>query len=173
MPTGETNAPDDNVKLLVTIIQYMEGKPDWDAVAGQCGIVSAGAASKRYSRLLKSYDISPVKPAKAKATTTGKGKNTKATKPKDGVKDSGSSASGEDRDPSDAPKKEQKKRKAAGGAKVGKQTKKVKHEPIEEDSADAGEGAGDEHEDEMKVEEQSEEGVDEDEAEALKEEVEA
>ncbi|KAF4551599.1 Hypothetical protein D9617_13g101010 [Elsinoe fawcettii] len=146
MPTGEAVPSDDNVKLLV----------DWDEVAASCDIVSGGAANKRYSRLLKQYNVNPNKKLQGSVTaTTAKAKGTKTPKTlktKDAVKDSGSGASGDDSPAGNAAQKEQKKRKAATPAKGNKCAKKVKQDLTDEDSATAEEGAGAEQKDEVTFE---------------------
>ncbi|TKX25874.1 hypothetical protein C1H76_1717 [Elsinoe australis] len=156
MPTGETNTPDENVKLLASVIKYLEGKPDWTLVAADCDIVSGPAAQKRYSRLLKSLDVTPAKPAtKAASKKTTKGKNA--------VKNPGTGSSGDDSPTGAAEEAQPQKRKAAAAttAKGGKKAKKVKQEQVDkEDEAGASDGvddaAGAEQEGQVGVEDGSE-----------------
>ncbi|TQV97614.1 hypothetical protein V2A60_006643 [Cordyceps javanica] len=55
-----SNNPAENVRFLVACINHnTNGKPNFELVAQELGIVSKGAASKRYERLLKSCGVSP------------------------------------------------------------------------------------------------------------------
>ncbi|PHH71711.1 hypothetical protein CDD80_5049 [Ophiocordyceps camponoti-rufipedis] len=50
--------PAEQVKFLVCCINHANaGKPDFDAVAKELGIVSKAAAGKRYERLVKAYGV--------------------------------------------------------------------------------------------------------------------
>ncbi|KAL2795347.1 hypothetical protein BJX66DRAFT_301909 [Aspergillus keveii] len=48
--------PDEHIALLVSCIKTLTGKIDFAAVARDCNIVTAAAAQKRYSRLLKANE---------------------------------------------------------------------------------------------------------------------
>ncbi|KAL6720269.1 hypothetical protein ACLMJK_002190 [Lecanora helva] len=49
---------DDQFKFLISCIRYSDnGKINFDSVAEECGIVSKGAAAKRYERLMKAHGI--------------------------------------------------------------------------------------------------------------------
>ncbi|GAB7347888.1 hypothetical protein MBLNU459_g5413t1 [Dothideomycetes sp. NU459] len=57
-----TQAPEDQVKFLVACFRNANPKPgkiDWNAVAAECGIITSGAAAKRWERLLKANGIAP------------------------------------------------------------------------------------------------------------------
>ncbi|KAL8721181.1 MAG: hypothetical protein Q9181_007760 [Wetmoreana brouardii] len=59
---GKMSSPntDELVKFLISCIRHgVNGKIDFESVAGECGIVSKGAAAKRYERLLKANNILP------------------------------------------------------------------------------------------------------------------
>ncbi|KAK4987478.1 hypothetical protein LTR50_004610 [Elasticomyces elasticus] len=72
---------DDHTKFLISCIRNTEnGKPKFAEVAKECDIVSAGAAAKRYERLLKANGISTKGAAAAKRTVTTPTKVTKSTK---------------------------------------------------------------------------------------------
>ncbi|CAG9979475.1 unnamed protein product [Clonostachys byssicola] len=61
----------EQVRFLVHCIgNAQNGRPDFNAVATEMGIVSKAAAQKRYERLLKQYNITR-KPNLASATTNG------------------------------------------------------------------------------------------------------
>jgi len=52
-------SPDDQFKFLISCIRYSHhGKVDFTAVARECNIVSKGAASKRYERMMRAHGIS-------------------------------------------------------------------------------------------------------------------
>ncbi|OAA59423.1 hypothetical protein ISF_06358 [Cordyceps fumosorosea ARSEF 2679] len=60
---------DQNVRFLVACINHStNGKPNFELVAKELDIVSKGAATKRYERLLKSIASAP-KPTAAATTT--------------------------------------------------------------------------------------------------------
>ncbi|CAG9944360.1 unnamed protein product [Clonostachys rosea f. rosea IK726] len=73
----------EQVRFLVHCIgNAQNGRPDFNAVATEMGIVSKAAAQKRYERLLKQYNITR-KPNQASATTNGDSESTpKKTSPK-------------------------------------------------------------------------------------------
>ncbi|KAL3454685.1 hypothetical protein BJX65DRAFT_301320 [Aspergillus insuetus] len=48
--------PDEHIALLVSCIKTLTGKIDFAVVARDCNIVTATAAQKRYSRLLKANE---------------------------------------------------------------------------------------------------------------------
>ncbi|RYO93425.1 hypothetical protein DL766_000815 [Monosporascus sp. MC13-8B] len=57
MPPIDTES---QFKFLIACIKHSQaGKVDFAAVANECGIVSKGAAAKRYERLMKQHGISP------------------------------------------------------------------------------------------------------------------
>ncbi|KAI9785461.1 MAG: hypothetical protein M1839_009202 [Geoglossum umbratile] len=58
---------EDQFKFLISCIRYSNnGRVDFGEVASECGIVSKGAAAKRYERMMKAHGI-------ATAATPGKG----------------------------------------------------------------------------------------------------
>ncbi|KAL4802773.1 hypothetical protein BDV18DRAFT_163735 [Aspergillus unguis] len=66
-------ATEDHLDLLISCIKRSsDGKIDFSAVATDCNIISAGAAAKRYSRLLKSH-------GENKARGAGSGSNSTNT----------------------------------------------------------------------------------------------
>ncbi|CEJ80476.1 hypothetical protein VHEMI00655 [[Torrubiella] hemipterigena] len=61
----------DHIRFLVACIKSTgAGRPDFDQVAEQLGIVTRGAAQKRYERLIKAHGLGPAsaKPEKSEAT---------------------------------------------------------------------------------------------------------
>ncbi|KAL1959062.1 hypothetical protein VTO42DRAFT_3303 [Malbranchea cinnamomea] len=51
---------DEQLNFLIKCVKHSNnGKVDFQAVADECGIVSKGAAAKRYERLLKSNGVNP------------------------------------------------------------------------------------------------------------------
>ncbi|KAL2853028.1 hypothetical protein BJX68DRAFT_265266 [Aspergillus pseudodeflectus] len=48
--------PEEHIALLVSCIKTLTGKIDFAAVARDCNIITAAAAQKRYSRLLKANE---------------------------------------------------------------------------------------------------------------------
>ncbi|KAJ4254892.1 hypothetical protein NW762_009690 [Fusarium torreyae] len=84
--------PADQVKFLVSCIGHTSnGRPDFQSVADELGIVSKAAAQKRYERMLKAHGISrpgaladsaasaPVTPSKRKTKAEGAGSAKKRT----------------------------------------------------------------------------------------------
>ncbi|KAL8950002.1 MAG: hypothetical protein Q9183_007557, partial [Haloplaca sp. 2 TL-2023] len=59
---------------------------DFEAVAGECGIVSKGAAAKRYERLLKAHNIVPAAQISPRDASVASAKRTKAAVPAKNVK---------------------------------------------------------------------------------------
>ncbi|KAI9883819.1 MAG: hypothetical protein M1823_004403 [Watsoniomyces obsoletus] len=54
---------DEQFKFLISCIRHANNsKVDFAAVARECGIVSKGAAAKRYERMMKAHGISPSTP---------------------------------------------------------------------------------------------------------------
>ncbi|KAF4126439.1 hypothetical protein GMORB2_0175 [Geosmithia morbida] len=54
----------EQVRFLVSCIRHTSnGRPEFAAVATELGIVSKGAAQKRYERMLKAHGVSNSKPA--------------------------------------------------------------------------------------------------------------
>ncbi|GAM86823.1 hypothetical protein ANO11243_048430 [Dothideomycetidae sp. 11243] len=116
--------PDDNIGILLSAIKQLSGKIDFGLVAKDCNIVTAGAAAKRYSRLLKAHGV----------TQNKNGSNDK-------VKNPDMDGSGSDCASSPAAKTQTKKRKAAGpGRGKAKNAKTVKHD--EDDDGAEVEGSG-------------------------------
>ncbi|KAL4866059.1 hypothetical protein BDV12DRAFT_199500 [Aspergillus spectabilis] len=71
---------DDHVTLLLSCIQHSTGgKIDFAAVARDCNITSAGAASKRYSRLTKSHRDGMANGEASASASTGGTNNTNNT----------------------------------------------------------------------------------------------
>ncbi|PYH49939.1 uncharacterized protein BP01DRAFT_361958 [Aspergillus saccharolyticus JOP 1030-1] len=62
---------DDHVQFLLSCIRHATGggKIDFTKVANECGIVSKGAAAKRYERLLKAHQINPAGGSTVNSTT--------------------------------------------------------------------------------------------------------
>ncbi|KAI9680341.1 MAG: hypothetical protein M1829_001227 [Trizodia sp. TS-e1964] len=51
---------DEQFKFLISCIRYSNnGRVDFTEVARECGIVTKGAAAKRYERLMKAHNINP------------------------------------------------------------------------------------------------------------------
>ncbi|KAI1325926.1 hypothetical protein F5Y16DRAFT_400955 [Xylariaceae sp. FL0255] len=73
---------DSQVDFLVSCIQHgVNGKIDFEAVRQDCGIVSKGAAAKRYERILKTRGVNArVKTEGSAATPPNGAKGAKATK---------------------------------------------------------------------------------------------
>ncbi|KAI9755051.1 MAG: hypothetical protein M1815_005216 [Lichina confinis] len=55
---------DDQFKFLISCIRHANnGKVDFSAVAKECGVVSKGAAAKRYERMMRAHGISTPGPS--------------------------------------------------------------------------------------------------------------
>ncbi|KAK1143419.1 hypothetical protein N8T08_006747 [Aspergillus melleus] len=68
------------VQFLLSCIRHSNnGKIDFEAVAGECNIVSKGAAAKRYERLLKANNINPSSGSLASTPNNSPEKSTAAT----------------------------------------------------------------------------------------------
>ncbi|KZF20567.1 hypothetical protein L228DRAFT_278693 [Xylona heveae TC161] len=62
---------EEQFKFLISCIRYSNnGKVDFSEVANECGIVSKGAAAKRYERMMKAHGISPISGAMTSPPST-------------------------------------------------------------------------------------------------------
>ncbi|KAI1809293.1 hypothetical protein GGS20DRAFT_596733 [Poronia punctata] len=83
-PAAESSNAD-QVRFLIACIRHTDaGKVNFDEVYKACGIVSKGAAAKRYERLLKAYDAGPssIKKEPKDGSDSPKAKKPRATKRK-------------------------------------------------------------------------------------------
>ncbi|EAW08481.1 uncharacterized protein ACLA_032160 [Aspergillus clavatus NRRL 1] len=70
---------DETVQFLIACIKFSNsGKVDFAEVAKECNIVTKAAAAKRYERLMKAHNASPI--AKGSASDTGTDASPKKTK---------------------------------------------------------------------------------------------
>ncbi|KAL8869603.1 MAG: hypothetical protein Q9174_004151 [Haloplaca sp. 1 TL-2023] len=81
---GKTSAIslEDQLKFTMECIRFGNiGKVDFEAVASACGIVSKGAAAKRWERLLKSYNVTPAAQISPRDASVASAKRTKPATP--------------------------------------------------------------------------------------------
>ncbi|KAI9860218.1 MAG: hypothetical protein M1830_006235 [Pleopsidium flavum] len=67
---------EEQFKFLISCIRYSNnGKVDFGEVARECGIVTKGAAAKRYERMMKAHGIHPTSPTVRDTPAPTKGKD--------------------------------------------------------------------------------------------------
>ncbi|KAI9774801.1 MAG: hypothetical protein M1840_000017 [Geoglossum simile] len=78
MPTPSN---EDQFKFLISCIRYSNnGRVDFGEVASECGIVSKGAAAKRYERMMKAHGIATAaSPSKCSNSSPTKRKSPKGS----------------------------------------------------------------------------------------------